>query len=253
MRRIRIVKPYQGRREWRYANSILRLLIYLHRPPFRYLSDYSDDVLGTFFAQVDAWETKLTHDAFDTTGTRSPMDPVVYHILSNRVLLENDQFVEAASQHIFRFPQDASPPIPVGVLSMLADSRTELRQCASRIFKQFRPLDETSFAAVYFVSSLFRRVESSNSSNSLQLHGLGDTVLQTPKLWDYLPYVLSAFTPTAMRAHFTGKLPIINVRRIVISNLTGTSSKPSYGLPPLTPIQPIFQISPVYSAALSSY
>lgn len=190
-------------------------------PPIRYLSDYPHEVLNSFFGNVDVWEKEIVTKAL--ASAHAPTDPLVYHILSNLILLENEPLFNVAETHHFSSSADSLPPTPIGVLSMLVDSRHDRRLFATRIRRSFRALDETAHASVALVSALFRRVDSSSPPSASA--SLNKATLQAPALWDYLPPIISNFTTDALSTHFTGKLPVVNMRRITISNLAGTTSE----------------------------
>jgi hypothetical protein len=192
----------------------------------RYLSDYPDSVLDLFFSQIDSWEAATVAETLHAPGSSSDSTPdaIVYHILSNAALLCNSSLFAAVKSAImsgFRVP---SAPVPPGVILMLTDSRSEVQSLAGRLRDSFQPIGESAQSSVVFLNALLRRL-SDRSVNNTSNVPLWETTLPAPQLWSALPGVLRKFSPPSIRAHFMGKNAEVNLKRIVISNLSSTSSE----------------------------
>ena len=117
-----------------------------------------------------------------------------------------------------------SAPVLSGPILMLTDSRSEVQTLPGYLRDSFQPIGDPAHSSVGLLNAMLRRL-SGRSVNKTSSAPLWDTTLPTPQLWDALPGVLRMFLPTSIRAHFMGKNAEVNLKRIVIGNLAGTSSE----------------------------
>ncbi|KAF8305662.1 hypothetical protein DL93DRAFT_2172485 [Clavulina sp. PMI_390] len=193
-----------------------------------YLSRFSDQALKTFFATVDKWEeSKALEILADASIPRSSL---AYNILCNPALMQNEKLSTVAVQYQFPSPFIPSytsasipPPIPLEILHMIVDFRAERRELGTRLRRCFTKLSETSHAGVRLVGDLFRRVQGQSS----QSESLPSTILPAPDLWDHLHLILRSFASATYPVHFsTSPTANINLRRVVVNTLMGTTSLP---------------------------
>ena len=164
--------------------------------------------------------------ALHAPGSSSDSVPnaVVYHILSNAALLYNSSLFAAAKSAIMNGFRVPSAPVPAGVILMLTDSRSEVQSLAGRLHDSFQPVGERAQASVVLLNALLRRL-SGRSVNKTSKAPLSETTLPASQLWSVLPGVLRMFSAPSIRAHFVGKSAEVNLKRIIVSNLSSTSGE----------------------------